>query len=68
MSRVGMVAIDGVPDLPIVANPLGLQPGTPLERPGGLGADSEEIITGLLGLDPQQESDLQASGVVVGGA
>lgn len=68
MSRVGMVAIDGVPDLPIVANPLGLRPGTPLERPGGLGADSEEIITGLLGLDPQQYSDLQASGVVVGGA
>src|ERR1700744_1862967 len=65
MSKVGVVPIDNLPDLPVIANPLGVHDGTVLARPGGIGADSRDIVTGLLGLDPEQYTELVDAGVVM---
>jgi CoA:oxalate CoA-transferase len=65
MSRVGVVPIGNLPDLPVIANPLGVHDGAVLARPGPVGADSRDIVTGLLGLGPDQYSELVDAGVVV---
>jgi crotonobetainyl-CoA:carnitine CoA-transferase CaiB-like acyl-CoA transferase len=65
MSRVGMVPVDGLPELPIVANPLGVHTDIVLDRPSALGGDSREIALELLGLDPAEYDALAAAGTVV---
>jgi CoA:oxalate CoA-transferase len=65
MSRVGLVPVEGLPDLPLIANPLGAHAGAVLDRPRALGADSRDIVTGLLGFDAERYLELEAAGVVV---
>jgi len=65
MSRVGFLPVDGLPQLQLVANPLGVQDGAPLPRPRPLGADAREIVTGLLGQNAAEFDRLVADGVVV---
>lgn len=66
MSRVGLVPVEGLPDLPLIASPLGVHAGVVLPRPRDLGADSRDIVTGLLGFDAVRYAELEAAGVVVG--
>jgi crotonobetainyl-CoA:carnitine CoA-transferase CaiB-like acyl-CoA transferase len=66
MSRVGLVPVAGLSALQLVANPLGVHAGSAVDRPGGLGADSREIVTGLLGRDDAEYHRLVAEGIVVG--
>lgn len=65
MSRVGMVALRDLPELPLVANPLGVHADVVLDRPTGLGSDSRAIAVELLGLDPARYDELAAAGIVV---
>ena len=63
MSRTGLVEVDGLPGVELVANPLGLD--QKVSRPGGLGADSAAIVREIAGLDDATLEQLRAAGVVV---
>jgi len=66
LSRVGLVPVAGLPELQLVANPLGVHAGSAVDRPRGLGADSREIVTGLLGCSDTDFDRLVAEGAVIG--
>jgi crotonobetainyl-CoA:carnitine CoA-transferase CaiB-like acyl-CoA transferase len=63
MSRTGLVGVDGLPGVELVANPLGL--GLAIARPGARGADTAEILRGVVGLDTDRIAELVGAGVVV---
>ena len=62
MSRTGLVPVDGLPNVELVANPLGLDQR--IRRPLGIGADSRDVAT-LLGLDADIYEQLCSAGVIV---
>jgi len=63
MSRTGLVPVDGLPGVEVVANPLGLDEH--IRRPHSIGADSHDIATDLLGMDADTYERLRSAGVIV---
>ena len=66
MSRTGLNRVEGLPGVELVGNPLGANVGRPTARPGAVGTDSREIVTGVLGLPAEQYQALVESRVVFG--
>jgi crotonobetainyl-CoA:carnitine CoA-transferase CaiB-like acyl-CoA transferase len=62
LSRTGLVTVDGLPSVELVANPLLDDPR--VARPSGVGADSAAVLAEH-GLSAQAIDDLVRSGVVV---
>jgi crotonobetainyl-CoA:carnitine CoA-transferase CaiB-like acyl-CoA transferase len=64
MSRTGLVPVEGLPGLDLVANPLLASPAGPVTRPRPIGEDSRAVLTGLGGLTEEEYARLVADGVV----
>jgi crotonobetainyl-CoA:carnitine CoA-transferase CaiB-like acyl-CoA transferase len=64
MSRTGLLPVDGLPGVELVANPLGGAASQPVAEPGAVGADSREILTGIGGLTEEAYDELVKSNVV----
>jgi CoA:oxalate CoA-transferase len=63
MSRTGLVPVDGLPGVELVANPLGLDQH--VRRPLGICAESRDVATDLLGLDADTYEQLRSAGVII---
>jgi CoA:oxalate CoA-transferase len=64
MSRTGLVPVEGLPGLDLVANPLLAPPAGPVARPRPVGDDSRAVLTELGGLSEEEYGRLVADGVV----
>jgi crotonobetainyl-CoA:carnitine CoA-transferase CaiB-like acyl-CoA transferase len=64
MSRTGLVPVDGLPGLDLVANPLIASPAGPVSRPRPIGDDNRAVLTELGGLSEEEYGRLVADGVV----